>query len=66
MTSQDELAAEVLNGFTPIGEVPDQFSEFVQERIAARPSPKPADDDPLVEVNRKLDAILTLLGGTPE
>lgn len=65
MTGQEQLAADVLNGYTPIGEVPALFADAVTDHIARRPSPKPPDVDPLEAVNRKLDEILTLLRGTP-
>lgn len=66
MTEQDALVADVLAGFEPIGEVPENFADFVAERIAARPSPKPPVPDALDVINRKLDEVLALLRGTPE
>lgn len=65
MTEQETLAAQILDGYTPVGDVPDDFAEHVLESIARRPSPTPPPD-PLQAIHDKLDAILDLLRGTPE
>lgn len=67
MTPQEQLAAQILDSFTPVDRVPTPFAEYVAEQIAARPSPTTPTSDPLVEIRAKLDEILALLrGGTPE
>lgn len=63
--TQDELVADVMAGFTEVGGVPSGFADFVQERIATRPSPVP-QVDPNVLILAKLDEILDLLRGTSE
>lgn len=65
MTGQAELAAQILDGVVPIGEVPDNFADYVTDRIAHRPSPEPAVGR-LEAIESKLDEILTLLRGAPE
>jgi len=66
VTSQDQLVADVLGDFVPIGDVPSDFAKAVTEHIAARPSPgAPAvfPETTLRDVVDKLDEILTLLRG---
>lgn len=63
---QEQLAAEILDGYTPIDDVPSEFEQYVLDCIAARPSPAPPAADPLAAIVDKLDEILTLLRGTPE
>lgn len=67
--NQEDLVADVLGDYVPIGDVPQDFAEAMVEHIARRPSPSAAIEGPtqLDRVESKLDELLTLLrGGTPE
>lgn len=66
---QERLAAEILDGFVPIGDDHPRVQEFEQamvEHIAARPSPEAPAESQSDRIEQKLDQILTLLeGGSP-
>lgn len=64
--TQDELVADVLGDYVPIGDVPEAFADAMTEHIASRPSPSPAPTQ-LDRIESLLTQLLARLpGGTPE